>query len=107
MNRVQYSQKFLNFSFQAMKALQNLIGDSTYMVADNPSNRFNFFGLIEVTPELAEMGEQAIVWALTEDLPEDVKKAVNVMAENSVVLDDFTGVVTFDTGEETFYLLTW
>ena len=90
-----------------MKALQNLIGDSTYMVADNPSNRFNFFGLIEVTPELAEMGEQAIVWALTEDLPEDVKKAVNVMAENSVVLDDFTGVVTFDTGEETFYLLTW
>jgi len=90
-----------------MKALQNLIGDSTYMVADNPSNRFNFFGLIEVTPELAEMGEQAIVWALTEDLPEDVQRAIYVMTENSVVMDDYTGIVTFDYDDDTYYLLTW
>lgn len=92
-----------------MKALQNLIGDSTYMVADNPSNRFNFFGLIEVTPELAQEAVDVDVaeWNLTEDLPEDVKKAVDVMVENSVDMGDYTGVVTFDTDEETLYLLTW
>ena len=90
-----------------MKTLQNLIGDSTYMVTDNEANRFNFFGLIEVTPELVQEAVDAAEWNLTEDLPEDVKKAVDVMAENSVVLEDHTGVVTFDTDEETLYLLTW
>ena len=90
-----------------MKALQNLIGDSTYMVADNPSNRFNFCGLIEVTPELAEMGEQAIVWDLTEDLPEDVQRAIDVMAENDVEMNDFTGIITFDRDDDTYYLLIW
>ena len=90
-----------------MKTLENLIGNSTYMVTDNEANRFNFFGLIEVTPELVEESENVAEWDLTEDLPEDVQKAVNVMAENSVVMDDYTGIVTFDTAEETCYLLTW
>lgn len=90
-----------------MKTLENLIGDSTYMVTDSINNRFNFFGLVEVTPELVEESENVAEWDLTEDLPEDVKKAVDVMAENSVDMGDYTGVVTFDTDEETLYLLTW
>jgi hypothetical protein len=90
-----------------MKTLENLIGNSTYMVTDSETNRFNFFGLVEVTPELVEESENVAEWDLTEDLPEDVQKAVNVMAENSVVMDDYTGIVTFDTAEETCYLLTW
>lgn len=90
-----------------MKTLENLIGNSTYMVTDNVSNRFNFFGLIEVTPELVQGSKNIVEWSLTEDLPEDVKRALAVMAENSVVMDDYTGVVTFDTAEETYYLLTW
>ena len=90
-----------------MKALENLIGDSTYMVTDNVSNRFNFFGLIEVTPELVEESKNVVEWNLAGPLPEDVKKAVNVMAENSVVMDDFTGIVTIYTAEEAYYLLTW
>ena len=90
-----------------MKTLENLIGDSTYMVTDNVSNRFNFFGLIEVTPELVQEAENVVEWDLTEDLPEDVQRAVFVMAENSAVMEDCTGVVTFDTAEETYYLLTW
>lgn len=91
----------------AMKTLEKLIGDSTYMVADNVSNRFNFFGLIEVTPEIVEESKNVVEWNLAGPLPEDVKKAVNVMAENSVSLDDFTGIVTFEDGDATYYLLTW
>jgi len=90
-----------------MKTLEKLIGDSTYMVADNPSNRFNFFGLIEVTPEIVQEAKNAIEWDLAEYVPRDVHRALEVMAENSVVMDDYTGVVTFDTDEETYYLLTW
>jgi len=90
-----------------MKALQNLIGNSTYMVTDSEANRFNFFGLIEVTPELAEAPERYTEWELAQELPQDVRRALAVMAENSVVMDDYTGVVTFDTDEETCYLLTW
>lgn len=90
-----------------MKTLKNLIGDSTYLVTDNVSNRFNFFGLIEVTPEIVQETENAVEWNLAEELPEDVQRAANVMAENSVVLDDFTGIVTFDDGDSTYYLLTW
>ena len=90
-----------------MKTLEKFIGDSTYMVTDNASNRFNFFGLIEVTPELVEDAGNVLEWDLAKPFPEDVKRAINVMAENSVVMDDFTGIVTFDTGEETCYLLTW
>lgn len=94
----------------AMKTLERLIGDSTYMVTDNVSNRFNFFGLIEVDlcfVAMVSSPEGATEWDLTEDLPEDVQRALDVMAENSVVLEDYTGVVTFDTDEETLYLLTW
>lgn len=90
-----------------MKTLEKLTAEQTYMVTDNALNRFNFFGLIEVTSELVQESENIVEWDLTEDLPEDVQKAVDVMAENSVSLDDFTAVVTFDTGEETYYLLTW
>jgi hypothetical protein len=89
-----------------MKTLENLIGNSTYMVTDS-INRFNFFGLVEVTPELVQEPGNVVEWDLTEDLPEDVQRAVDVMAENSVVMDDYTGIVTFDTDEETYYLLTW
>lgn len=90
-----------------MKTLEKLIGDSTYMVTDNEANRFNFFGLIEVTQDLVEEAKNVVEWDLTENLPEDVKKALAVMAENSVVLEDFSGIVTLDTDEETYYLLTW
>ena len=90
-----------------MKTLENLIGNSTYMVTDSINNRFNFFGLIEVTPELVEEAENVVEWDFTECVTRDVHRALEVMAENSVSLEDYTGVVTFDAGEETYYLLTW
>jgi len=93
-----------------MKTLEKLIGNSTYVVTDSINNRFNFFGLVEVDlcfGPMAGFPEGATEWDLADSLPEDVQRAVDVMAENSVPLDDFTGVATFGTGEETYYLLTW
>ena len=96
-----------------MKALQNLIGEQTYKVVDNPDNRFNFFGLVVVEGRLlkiAENSEDYTEWAFTDDLPEDVGRAINVMAENGGDIASFTGVVTFtdrEGVEDTYYLLTW
>lgn len=96
-----------------MKALRNLIGEQTYKVVDNPDNRFNFFGLVEVDNnlfEIARTAEYYTEWNLAGPLPEDVKKAVNVMAENGADVISFTGVITFADNEgveDTYYLLTW
>lgn len=90
-----------------MKALRNLIGNSTYMVADSETNRFNFFGLVEVDGNLLENTEDCTEWDLTEDLPEDVEKAITVMVGNDVPIKDYTGIVTFDYENYTYYLLTW
>ena len=93
-----------------MKTLKNLIGDQTYQVIDEAANRFNFFGLVEVDQNLLEIAEKAEAyteWSLSEELPEDVQRAANVMAENDVLLGEFTGIVTFEDGDATYYLLTW
>lgn len=93
-----------------MKTLKNLIGDQTYQVIDEAANRFNFFGLVEVDQNLIEIAENAenyAEWALGEGLPEDVQMAAYAMIENDVLLGEFTGIVTFDDGDATYYLLTW
>lgn len=88
-----------------MKAT-DLIGNQTYQVIDEPNNRFNFIGLIEVDEELAENIEDGENYDLACELPEDVQRAVNVMAENDVTMSDFTGISVFEDGA-TFYTLTW
>lgn len=90
-----------------MENLKKTIGEHTFLVIDNNRNRFNFSGLIEVTPELAEMSEHAIAWDLTEDLPDDVRRAIDVMAENDVELEDFTGIIRFERDDDTCYVLVW
>lgn len=91
-----------------MKILE-LIGEQTYVVVDHESNRFNFFGLIEVIPEFVQDVKNVAVWDLTEDLPEDVQRAIDVMAENDVEMNDFTGIITFDRDRDgdTYYVLVW
>lgn len=96
-----------------MKALRNLIGEQTYKVVDNPENGFNFFGLVVVEGRLLKIAENAeyyTEWSLTDDLPEDVGRAINVMAENGADIVNFTGIITFTDNEgveDTYYLLTW
>lgn len=89
----------------ATELLRELIGEQTFVVEDHESNRFNFFGLIEVTPELVQEAVDVAGWNLTEDLPEDVKKAVDVMAENDVEMNDFTGIVRYENDDSIYYLL--
>ena len=98
-----------------MKILENLIGEQTYMVVDNESNRFNFcglievipFGLNEVIPEFVQEVKNVAVWDITEDLPEDVQRAIDVMAENDVEMNDFTGIVRYENDDITYYVLVW
>lgn len=87
--------------------LENLIGEQTYVVVDHESNRFNFFGLIEVIPEFVQEFKNVAVWDLTKDLPDDVQRAIDVMAENDVELEDFTGIIRFERDDDTYYVLVW
>ena len=90
-----------------MKTLENLINEQTYMVADSNRNRFNFFGLIEITPDFVQESKNVAEWDLTKDLPDDVQRAIDVMAENDVELEDFTGIIRFDRDDDTYYVLVW
>jgi hypothetical protein len=94
-----------NKVMKTMELLTELIGEQTYMVVDNPSNRFNFCDLVEVTPELVQEFKNVAVWDLTKDLPDDVQRAIEVMAENDVELEDFTGIIRFERDDDTYYVL--
>jgi len=90
-----------------MKTLENLINEKTYQVIDQASNRFNFCDLVDIDEQLIEDAENGVEFELTEQLPEDVKRAVDTMKTNDVKIEDFTGIVSFENDDTTYYLLTW
>lgn len=90
-----------------MKSLENLINDKTYQVIDHPSNRYNFCGLVDIDEQLIVDAENGTEYELTEQLPEDVQRAVDTMVMNHVEIDDYTGIVSFENDNTTYYLLTW
>lgn len=90
-----------------MKTLENLIGEWSYLVMDNQSNRFNFCDTVEIDEAMLADAENGSEWDLAESMPDDVRRAVDTMAENDVKIGNFTGVVTWDDGDNTYYLLTW
>ena len=90
-----------------MTTLENLINEKTYQVIDQESNRFNFCDLIDIDEQLIEDTEYADEYQLSEELPEDVQRAVNTMIENDVKIEDFTGIITYEENDTTYYLLTW
>lgn len=92
---------------EVMKTLENLINEKTYQVIDQVSNRFNFCDLVDIDEELVEDAKNGTEYELTELLPEDVKRAVDTMITNGVIIEDFTGIVTFENDDTTYYLLTW
>lgn len=87
--------------------MKNLINEKTYQVSDHASNRFNFYDLVEIDEQLIADAENGTEYELTEQLPEDVKRAVDTMIENDVKIEDFTGVVRFENDDTTYYVLTW
>ncbi len=90
-----------------MTTLENLMNEKTYQVIDQQSNRFNFCGLIDIDEQLIEDSEDGIEYGLTEQLPEDVKRAVDTMIENDVKIEDFTSIIRFENEDTTYYLLAW
>lgn len=92
-----------------MKTLEKLIGDSTYVVVDHESNRFIFCGLMDIDNQLVEAAKDGVEFDLKEQslLPEDVQLAIETMITNDVIIEDFTGIITFDRGADTYYVLVW
>ena len=90
-----------------MKAIKRLIGEWSYMVIDSPSNRFNFCDLVEIDKAILADAENGTEWSLSDNLPEDVRRAVDTMENNDVNISDFTGVVTYDDDDYTYYVLVW
>lgn len=90
-----------------MRTLKELIGDSTYMVTDSQTNSYNFHGLVEVDEFLVYIAGNTIEWDLTEDLPEHVMRAIDTMVENDVSLEEYTGIISFEDSDSSYYLLTW
>lgn len=87
--------------------LETLINDKTYQVIDQASNRFNFCDLVDIDEQLIEDAEYGDQYQLTDQLPEDVKRAVDTMIENDVKLEDYTGIIVFEDEDTTYYILTW
>jgi hypothetical protein len=89
--------------------LENLIGDHTYVVVDHESNRFNFCDLVYIDNQLVEAAKDGVEFDLKEQslLPEDVQRAIDVMAENDVELEDYTGIIRYENDDITYYLLLW
>lgn len=90
-----------------MTNLENLINGKTYQVIDQQSNRFNFCDLVDIDEQLIEDSENGVEFKLTEQLPEDVKRAVDTMIENDVKIEDFTSIIRFENNDTIYYLLAW
>ncbi len=86
---------------------KEMVGEKTYLVIDQVSNRFNFCGLVDVD-ELMQVEESSVKeYKLTEQLPADVKRAVDTMMDNDCEIEYFTGIMRAEKGDTTFYVLTW
>ena len=90
-----------------METLKKLQNETTYLVIDQASNRFNFCGLAEVDEQVVANSVNGEEYDLDGNLPEDVKTAIEVMTENYVDIADFTSVVRFVKKDTTYYYLTF
>jgi hypothetical protein len=90
-----------------MDILVKLQNETTYLVIDQASNRFNFCGLAEVDGQVVADSVDGEEFDLEGNLPEDVKTAIEVITENYVDITDYTGVVRFVKNDTTYYYLTF
>lgn len=88
-----------------MKAIKRLMGEWSYMVIDSPSNRFIFCDLVEIDKAILADAENGTEWSLSDNLPEDVRRAVDTMENNDVNISDFTGIVRYENDDDTYYVL--
>ena len=90
-----------------METLKKLQNETTYLVIDQASNRFNFCGLAEVDEQVVADSVDGEEYDLDGNLPEDTKRAIETMTENYVDIADFTSVVRFVKKDTTYYYLTF
>ena len=90
-----------------METLKKLQNETTYLVIDQAANRFNFCGLAEVNEQIVADSVDGEEFDLDGNLPEDVKTAIEVMAENYVDISYFTSVVRFVKKDTTYYYFTF
>ena len=90
-----------------MDTLEKLQNETTYLVIDQASNRFNFCGLVEVDEQVVADSVDGEEFDLDGNLPEDTKRAIETMTENYVDIADFTSVVRFVKKDTTYYYLTF
>ena len=90
-----------------METLKKLQNETTYLVIDQAANRFNFCGLAEVNEQIVADSVDGEEFDLDGNLPEDVKTAIEVMAENYVDIAYFTSVVRFVKKDTTYYYFTF
>ena len=90
-----------------MDTLKKLQNETTYLVIDQAANRFNFCGLVENDEHVVADSVDGEEYDLDGDMPDDVKKAIEVIAENYVDIADFTSVVRFVKKDTTYYYLTF
>ena len=90
-----------------METLKKLQNETTYLVIDQTANRFNFCGLVEIDEQVVADSVDGEEYDLDGNLPEDVKTAIETMAENYVDIADFTSVVRFVKKDTTYYYLTF
>ena len=90
-----------------METLKKLQNETTYLVIDQASNRFNFCGLVEIDEQVVADSVDGEEFDLDGNLPEDTKRAIETMTENYVDIADFTSVVRFVKKDTTYYYLTF
>ena len=90
-----------------MDTLKKLQNETTYLVIDQASNRFNFCGLAEIDEQVVANSVDGEEYDLDGNLPEDTKRAIETMTENYVDIADFTSVVRFVKKDTTYYYLTF
>ena len=88
-----------------MDTLKKLQNETTYLVIDQAANRFNYCGLVEIDEQIVADSVDGEEYDLDGNLPEDVKTAIEVMAENYVEIADFMSVVRFVKNDTTYYYL--
>ena len=90
-----------------METLKKLQNETTYLVIDQASNRFNFCGLVEIDEQVVADSVDGEEFDLDGNMPEDTKRAIETMTENYVDIADFTSVVRFVKKDTTYYYLTF
>lgn len=88
--------------------LSNLVGNNTYSVVDQPSNRHNFLGISPeyFTPEDIEKIKMSNIKVYSIN-DKDVDDVIIVCEDNDVKISEYSHVLELKEGDSVTYLLLW